>query len=62
MKTTKFTLVNKLSCLQQYLYVHRALLHCFTVAGRVKKVDEVRKFIKDYEQFIFDEANAKKNF
>ncbi|KAK6111921.1 Protein-tyrosine phosphatase family protein [Brugia pahangi] len=46
----------------QYLYVHRALLHCFTLAGRVKKVDEVRKFIKDYEQFIFEEANARKNF
>ncbi|VDM10608.1 unnamed protein product [Wuchereria bancrofti] len=46
----------------QYLYVHRALLHCFTLAGRVKKMDEVRKFVKDYEQFIFDESNAKKNF
>uniref|UniRef100_A0A1I8EY80 Protein-tyrosine phosphatase containing protein n=1 Tax=Wuchereria bancrofti TaxID=6293 RepID=A0A1I8EY80_WUCBA len=51
-----------LSSLQQYLYVHRALLHCFTLAGRVKKMDEVRKFVKDYEQFIFDESNAKKNF
>ncbi|EFO18562.2 hypothetical protein LOAG_09934 [Loa loa] len=47
----------------QYLYVHRTLLHCFALAGCVKKKDDVREFIKDYDQFIFAESsNRKKNF
>ncbi|VBB33530.1 unnamed protein product [Acanthocheilonema viteae] len=43
----------------QYLYVHRTLLHCFALNRFIKKMDEVREFIKDYNQFVFAGPNAK---